>query len=77
MNGRIYDPLLGRFLSADVWVQFPGILQSFNRYSYVDNNPLTRGDPSGFGWETIQMTASSLDWTVGSEPSSRMARGDE
>ena len=48
MNGRIYDPLLGRFLSADVVVQFPGSLQSYNRYSYVRNNPLTAADPSGF-----------------------------
>ncbi len=48
MNGRIYDPLLGRFLSADLIVQAPGNLQSFNRYSYVLNNPLTFVDPSGF-----------------------------
>lgn len=49
MNGRIYDPLLGRFLSADLIVQAPGNLQDFNRYSYVRNNPLSLTDPSG--WE--------------------------
>jgi RHS repeat-associated protein len=48
MNGRIDDPLLGRFLSADVVVQFPGGLQSYNRYSYVRNNPLSVTDTSGF-----------------------------
>jgi hypothetical protein len=48
MNGRIYDPLLGRFLSADIVVSRPGDLQAFNRYSYVRNNPLTLTDPSGF-----------------------------
>jgi len=48
MNGRIYDSLLGRFLSADVVVQAPMSLQSYNRYSYVMNNPLTLVDPSGF-----------------------------
>lgn len=48
MNGRIYDPEIGRFLSADPHVQEPGNLQSWNRYSYVINNPLSLTDPSGF-----------------------------
>jgi hypothetical protein len=48
MNGRIYDGLLGRFLSADTFVPNPGSLQSFNRYSYVQNNPLSRTDPTGY-----------------------------
>jgi uncharacterized protein RhaS with RHS repeats len=48
MNGRIYDPLLGRMLSADTLVQNPASLQSYNRYSYVANNPLSKTDPSGF-----------------------------
>jgi len=48
MNGRIYDPLLGRFLSADLIVQNPSSLQDYNRYSYVRNNPLSLTDPSGF-----------------------------
>jgi len=48
MNGRIYDPLLGRFLSADLIVQSPASLQSYNRYSYVLNNPLTSIDENGF-----------------------------
>lgn len=47
-NGRIYDPLLGRFVSADVLVQFPGNMQSYNRYSYVANNPLSFTDKSGY-----------------------------
>lgn len=47
MNGRVYDPALGRFLSADPYVQFPANLQSYNRYSYVLNNPLSFTDPSG------------------------------
>ena len=53
MNGRIYDPLLGRFLSADTVVQYPGDLQNYNRYSYVNNNPLTYRDPSGHIIETL------------------------
>lgn len=48
MNGRVYDPELGRFLSADPHVQHPKEAQSYNRYSYVQNNPLRYTDPSGY-----------------------------
>ncbi len=47
MNGRVYDPQLGRFLSADPFIQFADNSQSYNRYSYVLNNPLSHTDPSG------------------------------
>ena len=47
MNGRLYDPVLGRFLSPDNYVQMPDNSQSFNRYSYCLNNPLKYTDPSG------------------------------
>ena len=47
MNGRLYDPVLGRFLSPDNYVQMPESSQSFNRYSYCLNNPLKYTDPSG------------------------------
>ncbi|MFT3848682.1 MAG: RHS repeat-associated core domain-containing protein [Propionivibrio sp.] len=48
MNGRVYDPTVGRFLSADPHIQDPKALQSFNRYAYVLNNPLNTTDPSGY-----------------------------
>ena len=48
MNGRIYDPQLGRFLQADPFVQAPKNSQSLNRYSYVFNNPLSNTDPTGY-----------------------------
>lgn len=41
MGGRVYDPLTGRFLSPDPFVQSPDNLQNLNRYSYVLNNPLS------------------------------------
>jgi RHS repeat-associated protein len=49
MNGRVYDPTLARFISADPFIQSPENSQSYNRYSYVLNNPLTLVDPSGYG----------------------------
>ncbi|MEQ5777145.1 hypothetical protein J4E05_16595 [Thalassospira sp. NFXS8] len=50
MNGRISDPELGRMLSPDPNVLDPTVTQSFNRYAYVRNNPLSYTDPTGF-WE--------------------------
>jgi len=47
MNGRIYDPAIGRFFSPDPYIQAPDNSQNFNRYSYVLNNPLKYTDPSG------------------------------
>jgi RHS repeat-associated protein len=52
MNGRIYDPITGRFLQADPLIQDPWGLQSYNRYGYVLNNPLSLTDPSGLSWWT-------------------------
>jgi RHS repeat-associated protein len=48
MNGRIFDPLIGRFMSADPFIQAPENLQSHNRFAYVMNNPLAYTDPSGY-----------------------------
>ena len=47
-QGRMYDPELKRFMSADPLVTFPGFGQSWNPYSYVLNSPLNFTDPSGF-----------------------------
>lgn len=47
MNARLYDPLLGRFLSPDPYVQAPDFTQNYNRYIYCLNNPLKFTDRSG------------------------------
>ncbi|MBS3992185.1 MAG: VCBS repeat-containing protein [Bacteroidetes bacterium] len=47
MNGRLYDPVLHRFLQPDNFVQDPYNTQNYNRYGYVLNNPLKYIDPSG------------------------------
>ncbi len=47
MNGRLYDPVLHRFLAPDNYIQDPFNTQNFNRYGYVLNNPLKYVDISG------------------------------
>lgn len=47
MNGRLYDPLLRRFLNADENIQDMFNTQNYNKYGYVMNNPLMYNDPNG------------------------------
>lgn len=47
MNGRLYDPVVGRFLSPDPIIADQTNTQEYNRYSYCLNNPLKYTDPSG------------------------------
>jgi len=54
MNGRLYDPVVGRFLSPDPYIADPSFSQSYNRYAYALNNPLKYNDPSGeINWPAI------------------------
>ena len=47
MNGRVYDPLIGSFLSVDPFIQAPDNWLNYNRYMYCFGNPLKYTDPSG------------------------------
>jgi RHS repeat-associated protein len=47
MIGRIYDTTTSRFISADPLVSSPLFGQSYNRYAYALNNPLSYLDPLG------------------------------
>jgi RHS repeat-associated protein len=53
MGGRIYDPTIGRFLQADPNIQAPLDSQSYNRYAYVRNNPMSMTDPSGYFFKSL------------------------
>ena len=56
LNGRVQDAVTGRFLSPDPYLTNPNNTQSFNRYAYVNNNPLTFVDPSGFNFTIPEIT---------------------
>ena len=46
-NARVYDPLLGRFMAPDDVIADIYDGQGLNRYTYVDNRPMTLTDPTG------------------------------
>jgi len=59
MNGRLYDPILGRMLSPDNFAQ--SSTQGLNRYSYAMNNPMVYVDPDGnFPWAFVAGTALNM-----------------
>jgi hypothetical protein len=64
MNGRMYDPRLARFLSPDPLVQSPGYTQSYNRYSYVWNNPLRYTDPTGYSVYSLDENTMTVPFYV-------------
>lgn len=58
MNARLYDPILGRFLSPDPYVQLPDFTQAMNRYGYCMNRPLCYVDENGeFFWIVVGVAA--------------------
>lgn len=64
MNARLYDPVVGRFLSPDPYVQSPNFSQNFNRYSYCWNNPLRYTDPNGKYVLIDDLIAAAIGGTV-------------
>lgn len=65
MNGRVYDPLLGMFLSPDPYVQAPGNWLNYNRYGYCYGNPLLYTDPDGEWFWVIPIAVGAIiNWAT-------------
>ena len=65
MNGRVFDPAIGRFVSADPYVDGADTTQGWNRYAYVHGGPLSATDPSGFMGSPCAFRAcywNGVDW---------------
>jgi RHS repeat-associated protein len=75
MNARLYDPVVGRFLSPDPYVQAPDMLQNFNRYSHCLNNPLMYVDEDGELWWLIPAIVAGV-FAVGNT-TAHIIRGDD
>jgi len=46
-NARWYDPTIGRFMQADTFVPTSQGTQGFDRFAYINNNPVNGTDPTG------------------------------
>jgi RHS repeat-associated protein len=58
---RSYANSNGRFLSPDPLEGIVGDPQSWNRYAYVENDPINLSDPSGQGfWEDLGLAIASV-----------------
>jgi RHS repeat-associated protein len=53
MNGRVYDPVIGQFLSPDPVLQDEDNPLNYNKYIFVFNNPLKYVDPTGMTAENF------------------------
>ncbi|AGZ39027.1 YD repeat-containing protein [Actinoplanes friuliensis DSM 7358] len=56
LGARLYDPVVGRFMSADPVLDLADPIQS-NGYAYAHNNPATLSDPSGL---SVSLTPSEM-----------------
>nr|MBP7909316.1 VCBS repeat-containing protein [Pseudomonadales bacterium] len=64
MNGRVYDPSLGRMLSPDPVTQSPEYAQNYNRYAYVMNNPMRFTDPNGYNCFEVSLLCGMPTFSV-------------
>lgn len=65
MEGRVYDPEMGRFLSADPTMQDPISTQGYDRYGYIQDNPLSGIDPDGYHFHDIAPYAEAVLYSTG------------
>jgi RHS repeat-associated protein len=63
MQARYYDPVVGRFYAVDPVGFMTSNPMTFNRYSYVNNNPFRFTDPTGMSAheENLRVQAISCD----------------
>ena len=53
LQSRYYNPEVGRFISADVYLSTGQGVIGHNAYAYCGNNPIIRLDSTGNFWDTI------------------------
>jgi len=84
MKARLYDPVVGQFLSPDNNLTYPDYSQNYNKYSYALNNPMKFVDPSGedpitaiFVLATIYNTYTGIQNVINTYETYGSSRGDK
>ena len=60
LRARYYAPSDGRFINRDTWGGYMSNPMSFNRWNYVDANPVNAKDPTGHIKEDERISADSI-----------------
>jgi RHS repeat-associated protein len=76
MGGRVYDPLVAMFTSADPLTQSFEIPDSMNKFCYALNNPLKYVDPTGYGWNPVKALGDGIRSVGNAIGSAAAAVGD-
>ena len=64
LKSRFYDPVIGRFISADSLEYLdPHTVGGVNLYAYCNNNPVMNVDPSGHFWDYL-LDIGFLLWSI-------------
>jgi RHS repeat-associated protein len=66
-GARWYDPAVARFIQADTEIPQQQGVQAWDRYAYVNNNPVKYTDPSGKGVDCGMGDSSGCRQRVGKE----------
>ena len=65
LQSRYYNPEVGRFISADVYLSTGQGVLGHNAYAYCGNNPMNNSDPSGYSWisQAMDWVKDAWNWT--------------
>ena len=67
LQSRYYDPEMGRFINADIFVSTGQGVLGYNMFSYCLNNPVNYVDRSGNNAEAVQWWTSTMWWLCGAD----------
>jgi RHS repeat-associated protein len=77
VGARYYDPLVGRFISADTYLGEIENPQSLNLYNYCEADPVNHADPTGHSPDGPGGTTYRIDWHEQPNPDMHIYHGGD